>query len=151
MAGKDKTSISFRLYWDDSNGDARELSADVVPGSVSDAGGQTLDMIDLGGISEDVVKALGGRGRSPIRCRMWMNDTATTGATTVLKGTLRRVGTLTLQWGANGAAPTAGDPEWEGEYILLSNNITEQGGSFAHNCYWEPAAGQADPALGTVS
>ena len=46
--------------------------------------------------------------------------------------------------------PTAGDPEWEGEYLCLSGNIVNSAGKFVHACTFKPGAGQADPAWGTV-
>ena len=77
------------------------------------------------------------------------HDTATTGAHTVLKATGGIAGTLTLQWGQNGAAPTTGDLEWEGEYVLLSNNVSLDGNKPVLQCTWKPT-GATPPAWGTV-
>lgn len=148
MAGKNHVEKSFRLSWDDSGGTARDLSADLVPGSIS-GGGFTFDEADMTGVSQTVYNFLADRATSEISGSFHMNDTATTGATTVLNGTGGKVGTLTLQWGQNGAAPTTGDPEWEGEYVLLSNNVTMDGNKPVHNCTWKPS-GATPPAWGTV-
>jgi len=148
-AGKNKVAHSFRLEWDDASGTVRDLSTDVVPGSVT-GGGLTLDSIDAGGISEAVKKMMAGRASAPVSARLYMNDTASTGATTVVNATVGKIGTLTLKWGSNGAAPGSGDPKWSGEYILLQNPVSEQNGTFAHDCRWEPAAGAADPGWGTI-
>lgn len=148
MAGRDKLERAFRFSFDDSGGSARDLSADLVPGSVQ-GGGVVLDEVDMTGVSHTVKNALAGQGDAPVTAQFIMNDTATTGATTVLHGMIGKVGTLTLQWGSNGAAPTTGDLEWEGEYVLLSANITNSGGKFVHNCSFKPS-GSVAPAWGTV-
>jgi hypothetical protein len=79
-----------------------------------------------------------------------MNDTATTGAFTVLKAMVGEVGTLTLQWGSNGATPSTGDPEWEGEYTLMQANIVFDGGKAVVDCTFQPGSSTA-PAWGTVA
>lgn len=151
MAGKNHNERSFRLLFDDASAAAQDLSADLVPGSVS-GGGLTFDEVDVTGVSEAVYNFLKGRGTSEISANFHMNDTATTGATTVLNGhdAGSGVGTLTLQWGQNSAAPTTGDPEWEGEYVLLSNVIALDGNKFVHQCTFKPS-GAVAPAWGTVS
>lgn len=150
MAGKDKIERGFRIIYDDSGGTPRDLSGDLIPGSVS-GGGKNLEEIDMTGVSDTVRKYLGGYSTSPISGRFHLNDTATTGAYTVLSGMIGSSGTLTLQWGSNGAAPTAGDPNWEGEYTLLSMNIVPDAGKFVMDVNWQPTSGQADPAFGTVT
>ena len=107
------------------------------------------------GVSNLVKNFLAGHAQSVIPARFHMNDTATTGATTVLNGstpsaTVAGIGTLTLQWGQNGAAPTTGDLEWEGEYVLIKNEITLDGNKFVHDCEWRPT-GSTAPAWGTVA
>jgi len=157
MAGKDKLERGFRLLWDDAgtgSGTARDLSGDLVPGSVS-GGGLTFDPANMHGVSELVVNFLAGHANSTITANFRMNDTAATGATTVLNGsqpsaTVAGIGTLTLRWGAGGLAPDTGDPEWEGEYVLLSNNIAPADGGFVHQVTWQPT-GSTAPAWGTVS
>lgn len=148
MAGKNHVEKSFRILWDDSGGTARDLTGDLVPGSVS-GGGLVFDEADMTGVSETVYNFLADRAMSEIAGNFHLNDTATTGAFTVLKATGGVVGTLTLQWGQNGAAPTTGDPEWEGEYVLLSNNVTSDGNKPVINCNWKPS-GATPPAWGTV-
>lgn len=148
MAGKNHVERSFRIMVDDSGGTARNLSGDLVPGSVS-GGGLTFDEADMTGVSESVKNFLAGHANSEITANFHMNDTATTGATTVLNGKVGSAGTLTLQWGQAGAAPTTGDPEWEGEYVLLSNNVQLDGNKFVHACVFKPS-GSTAPAWGTV-
>lgn len=156
MAGKNHVERSFRLLWDDAgtgSGTARDLSGDLVPGSVS-GGGLVFDEANMHGVSELVVNFLAGHANSTITARFHMNDTATTGATTVLNGstpsaTVAGIGTLTLRWGQSGAAPASGDPEWEGEYQLLENTIALDGNKFVHQVTWRPN-GSTAPAWGTV-
>ena len=149
MAGKNHVEKSFRILWDDSGSTARDLSADLVPGSTS-GGGLTFDEADMTGVSQTVYNFLADRATSEVSANFHMNDTATTGAHTVLKATGGIAGTLTLQWGQNGAAPTTGDPEWEGEYVLLSNNVSLDGNKPVIQCTWKPT-GATPPAWGTVA
>lgn len=157
VPGKNKIERGFRLYWDDLGtgaGTARDLSGDLVPGSVT-GGGVTLDQVDLTGVSEFVCNYLAGHAEAPVSAQFLMNDTATTGSTTVLNGstpsaTVIGIGTLTLQWGSNGAAPDTGDPEWEGEYVLVQNTIQPSGGTHVHAVEWRPT-GSTAPAWGTVA
>lgn len=149
MAGKDKVERSFRLLFDDSGGTARDLSADLVPGSVS-GGGLTFDQVEMTGVSNTVKNYLAGHAESPVSAQFYLNDTATTGAFTVLTGMDGSVGTLTLQWGADGAAPTTNDPEWEGEYLLADCSVGFNGGKAVLNTEFVPGSGTA-PAWGTVA
>ena len=147
-AGKNKAERWFTISWDDSGTTARDLSGDLVPGSVG-GGGLTYDEVDLTGVSEAVKNFLAGHAESEITAQFHMNDTATTGASTVLNGSAGGTGTLTLAWGA-GAAPTTGDPEWEGEYVLLDASVALAGNKFVHQCRWKPT-GSTAPAWGTVT
>ena len=149
MAGKNHIERSFRISIDDSGGTPRDLSADLVPGTVN-GGGFNFDNVDMSGVSDDVKQSMAGYSNSDVTCQFHMNDTATTGATTVINGIVGTIVTLTMQWGQSGSDPTAGDPEWEGEYLCLSGNIVNSAGKFVHACTFKPGAGQADPAWGTV-
>lgn len=150
MAGKNKTERGFRFYFDDSGGTARDLSGDLVPGSVS-GGGLTFDEADMTGVSETVYNYLKGHALSEISARFHVNDTATTGAFTVLTGheAGAGTGTLTQQWGSSGAAPTGGDPEWEGEYVLLDCSAKLDGNKWILETVFKPT-GSGTPAWGTV-
>lgn len=148
MAGKNKVERGFRILVDNSAGSAQGLTGDLVPGSVQ-GGGITLDEVELTGVSESVKNFLWGHGNSEITAQFYLNDTATTGAFTVLKAA-PYVGTVTLQWGSTGAAPTAGDPEWEGEYVVLSSGAAMSGGAAIINARFLPT-GSTAPAWGTVS
>jgi len=150
MAGKDKIERGFRVWYDDSGGTARDLSSDLLPGSWS-GGGLNYEEVDMTGVSNTSRQFLTGYSDSSASGRFHVNDTATTGAWTVFKGRVGSTGTLTLQWGQNGAAPTTGDPEWEGEYTLMSMNLVPDGGKFVMDVNFKPAAGASDPAWGTVS
>lgn len=150
VPGKNKIETGFRILVDDSGGVARDLSADLVPGSIQ-GGGATLDEVDMTGVSNTIKNALSGHGASPVTARFYMNDTATTGAFTVLNGRSGTSGTLTLQFGSAGAAPSTGDPEWEGEYTLLGAPVTVDAGRFVLSVTFVPTAGQSAPAWGTVA
>jgi hypothetical protein len=144
MAGKNKVERSFRFLFN-----SQDLSGDLVPGTVSGAG-LMLDEVDMTGVSDSVKKALGGWSDSTITAQFHMNDTATTGATTVLNALVGSSAALAMNFGASGSAPTSGDPSWAGTYLLLQANVTQNGGKFVHDCVFKPVAGSADPAWTTV-
>ena len=149
MAGKDKIERGVRTLVDDSGGSPQDLSGDLIPGSLQ-AGGVVLDEIDMSGVTDTIKKVLGDRGDSPISARYHMNDTATTGAFTVLKGREGDSMTVTIQFGSNGATPTTGDPFWEGEYTLLKCNVVPDGGKMVLDVMWKPTSGAADPAWDVI-
>ena len=149
MAGKNHVERSFRISIDDSGGTARDLTGDLVPGSVS-GGGLIYDEANMHGVSEAVVNYLANFANSEITAQFRMNDTATTGAFTVINGLNGSTGTATLRWGQSGAAPTTGDPEWEGEYVCLAGDIVPADGGFSQNVRLLPT-GSTAPAWGTVS
>jgi len=151
-AGKNYIERAFRIWWDDGGvgaGTPRDLTGDLVPGSVS-GGGLVFDEADLTGVSETVYNFLADRAQSEIAAQFYMNDTASTGALTVLTGSDGGYGTLTLQWGSLGAAPQSGAPEWEGEYVLLQADIVLKGNVPAIQARWKPK-GSTAPAWGTMT
>lgn len=148
MAGKNKTLKGFRLLFDDSGGTPRDLSGDLVPGSCQ-GGGLKFDQADMTGQSNTVKNYLADQAESEISAQFHLNDTATTGAFTVLKGMLGAVGTLLLEWGSAGAAPTTGDPTWGGEYVLVDCSIQPTGNRAILNCTFKPS-GSVAPAFSTL-
>lgn len=149
MAGKNHVEKSIYLFWDDSGGTARNLTTDLIPGTLTPGGGVVMDELDMTGVSQTTKNYLAGRADSTITGKFHFNDTATTGSHTVTKATVGVPGTLTTQYGQNGAAPTTGDPEWEGEYVLLSATASVEGGRVVITCMWKPTGATA-PAWGTV-
>lgn len=149
MAGKNKIERGFRIYFDDSGATARDLSGDLVAGSVS-GGGKQYEQVDLMGVSEAFHNFLANFWDSEISAQFHLNDTATTGAFTVLSNQEGGTGTLTLQWGSAGAAPTSNDPEWEGEYVLLGAPVSFSGGAGIMTATWKPT-GSTAPAWGLVA
>lgn len=148
VPGKNKTERGFRFQFDDSGGTARDLSGDLIPGSFS-SGGVAYDSVDMTGVSNSVRNSSFGWGTANITAQFYMDDTATTGAFTVLRAA-PYAGTLTAQWGSAGAAPSTGDPEWEGEYILLSAPVSFTGDRAIITATFEPS-GSTPPAWGTVA
>jgi len=147
--GKNKLTRAVVVLWDNSATVAKDLSADLIPGSLSGPG-FTAGEIDMTGESDTAENFLADRKTNTVTAKFHANDTATTGASTVLNDTVGVVGTLTVQIGAAGVAPTTGDLEWEGEYVLLSANLSNEGGRLIHSCTWRPS-GATPPAWGTVS
>ena len=143
MAGKNKVETGFRIQFN-----SQDISGDLVPGSLN-GGGVVLDQVEMTGVSNTIRNYLRGHGSAPITGRFIMNDTATTGAFTVLNAATGA--TLTLQWGSNSAAPTTGDPEWEGNYTHFGFQIVFDNGKAVMEVTFQPTAGQTAPAWGTVA
>lgn len=137
--GKDKIERSFRLKFDNAvGGSLTDLSSDLLPGSTSGAG-KALEEIELTGVSTAVRHYLTGFATSTISARFHMNDTASTGSFTILKSMFQLVGTLQLEYGQNGAAPTTGDPRWYGEYVLVGMSAVPDAGRLLIEAMWSPA------------
>lgn len=143
MAGKNKVERSFRLEWD-----SVDLSGDLIPGSVS-GGGLVFDEADMTGVSNSVKQFLTGHPDSPVTARFHVNDTLSTGSLTKLHKEVGVNKTLELQWGSSGSAPTTGDVNWSGTYILLGLPIVVDGNRLALEATFQPYGGTA-PDWGTV-
>ena len=150
MAGKNHVERSFLIQVDDSGGTARDLSTGLVRASISGIG-LIYEEADMTGVSDGVVNFLTNHPSSTISATFHLDDTATTGAFTVLKGIEGgAAGTLTCQFGQSGAAPTSGDPEWEGEYIFTGMQVSFDGGKAVIAGTFVPGSATA-PAWGTVA
>ena len=101
------------------------------------------------GQSASIKQARAGVSDSSVTAQFYMNDTVTTGAFTVLEGVQGLAGTLTVQFGTDGA-PATGDPEWEGEYVLFDLSVSVSGGAAIMNVLFKPAPGST-PAWGTAT
>lgn len=145
---KDILERFVTLTWDDSATAPQDLSSDMVPGSLSGPG-FTAPEVRMTGVSEQSENYQADRKDAEVSAQFYMNDTATTGAFTVLSASQGLVGTLTIAFGT-GAVPTTGDPEYEGEHILLDTGIAIQGGAMVINARWKPGATTA-PSWGTVT
>ena len=154
--GKEFVERSVRFRFDDTGGTPRELCADLLPGTLSGLGTNTED-IDMTGACDDFVQAVAGIADGEVTAQFHMDDTAVaavpaqSGAYTVLPPMVRNSGTMTVQFGKNGAAPTTGDPQWEGEYTLMQANVNITGGRAILDCRWRLAPNSAAPAWGTVA
>ena len=136
------------IILDDSGATARTITNDVTA-----INGLPLNYgkVEVGGFGQDMSYLL-GRGDSEITLTVHASPTATTGAHTVIKGIVggNTGRTLTIQIGAN-AAPTTGDPEFEGEVVCVSYNVTpDLNGAVMGEAVFAPASGNALPAWGTV-
>jgi len=125
MAGKNHVEKGFRILFND--GSDRDLSGDLIPGSISGMG-IDWDDVDMTGVSETVRQSLAGHGTAVVSFQAHMNDTATTGAYTVLQGKDGTTGTLQLQFGQSGAAPTGTDPELFFTLVWVTFNVSMDSG-----------------------
>lgn len=146
--GKNKIAFGVRISVDDSGGTARDLSGDLIEETLKI--NCKADEVPVTGASNTAKNFFGGHSDRSITCQFNMNDTASTGASTVLNGNMRGTGTITIQIGAGGAAPTTGDLEWEGEYVYIDTGVTVSNGALVHNCVFQPTGATA-PAWTTVS
>ena len=148
MATGKTTGRYVKILLDDSGGTPRDISA-----SVSTIGGIGLsnEQVDVTTLSDSVMQYLSGRGDSTIELGGPFNNTATTGAHGVLSGLTgtNTAATLTIQIGIR-AAPTTGDPEWEGEYVVLTYPVNVGLNEVTWSATLKPAFGTATPAWGTV-
>jgi hypothetical protein len=150
MAGKNHVARSIAMYVDDSGGTARDLTSSLVPGSLS-GGGLSFEEAEMTGQNQTVRNYLTNHANAPITAQFRMDDTATTGSYTVLIGVDGgAAGTVTLQWGQSGAAPTSSDPEWEGEFVLTVLTASISDGGAVLDATFMPSGG-TDPAWGTVT
>ena len=145
---KDILGRHVRLWIDNSVGVRTDLSDDLVPDTLSGIG-LTPEEVDMTGQSASIKQARAGVSDSSITGQMFMNDTVTTGAFTVMEGIQGSEGTLTVEFGTDGA-PVTGDPDWEGEYVLFDLTIGITGGAAVMNFLFKPAPGST-PAWGTAT
>ena len=147
VTGKDKVERFIQIWWDVSD-TPKNLTADLLPGTLT-GGGKSLDEVEMTGVSDEFKNFLAGHANSEIAGQFYMNDTAVSGATTIVKATIGLTGTLTIMYGGGGV-PATDDPEWEGEYVLLDASIVLAGNKPVHQCRWLPT-GAVAPAWGTWS
>jgi hypothetical protein len=137
------------VIMDDSGGTPRTFAdGDIISVDL----GQTFDQHDVTGFGDAVHNVVNGQLQSPVTMRGHLTTTADTGTHTVIQGAFAAgsLVTLTVQVGQN-VAPTTGDPEFEGEFIVESYKPTiETGGAITFEAVLKPATGTA-PAWGTVS
>lgn len=145
---KDKLTRGIRISVDDSGGTLRDLSGDLVPGSLNGLGFSAGE-VDMTGESNSVGNVLADRLQNTLTMRFHTNNTATTGATTVLNGIIQKVGTVTIQVGSAGAAPTTGDQQFSGEFTCLDVTIVPDGGKLVHQVTFRPGSSTA-PAWSTI-
>jgi hypothetical protein len=134
---------------DDSGGTARAVTNDI-----TSVGGieTTYDEGEVGGYSQDKFY-LALRADAPLTIEGLFNPTATTGSHTVLNsivGVNTSTFTVTIAIGDN-AAPTTGDPEWEGEYRCMSYTPTFDLNAPATFTATLMPASSTLPAWGTVA
>ena len=123
-----------------------------ISASVSDISGVGLDyeQQDVTAYSDGVKNFTLGHPSAEIDISGPLNNTASTGGHTVFEAIAdapysQDSYTLTVQFGIR-AAPTAGDPEFEGEYLLQSYIVN---GDATYTAHVVPATATA-PAWGTV-
>jgi len=144
------------------------LSGDHVVVKMDDAGGTlrtfadgdissvdiplTYDQHDVTGFGDDVHNVINGQLQAPVAIKGYLTTTADIGTHTVIQGAFAAGAQVSLevQVGQN-AAPTTGDPEFTGEFVVESYQpVIESGGAVTFTANLKPATGTA-PSWGTVS
>ncbi len=141
--GKNKVEKSLTLIWGGQN-----LEGDLLRGSLNI--GDEFESVDMTGVSEELINYLAGHRNADVTARFHMNDTATTGATTVLNTSYGSTSTLTMAWGGAGAAPDTGDPELEGVMVHTRLSLAVDSGKFVHDVQFLPT-GSAGFTWGTAA
>lgn len=151
MSGKEFVGKWITFAVDDEVPAVKQLEDDMVPGSLG-AVGLDFERIDMTGSGEVVKRAMGNRANADIEAKFYVNMDADRSSDVLFAiddGVT--AGTITIAYGGGGA-PATGDPDWEGEYVLIRNTIVVDGGRLVHDCLWTPDPGTvADPAWGTVA
>lgn len=138
MAGKNKISRGINVIVDDSATSPQDLSTDLVPDSLSGIG-EIYEPAEMTGESTTQRHHLPNHSTAEFSMQFYMNDTATTGAFTVIKGIVGGVaGTVTIRFGSSGATPTSGDPEFEGEAVCTSMAVGINNGALVFDCSFLP-------------
>lgn len=138
-----------KVLIDDSGGTPRDITTDVTN---IDGLPLTYDEVEVSGYTQDK-NYLAGQGDSQITLEMLFTTTATTGTHTVFSGLVggNTGRTLTVQYG-NNAAVTTGDPEFEGEFIVIGYTpVSNKAGAQGSQAVLRVAADAALPSWGTVS
>jgi len=144
--GKNKVERWITIKQDDSAGTPRDLSGDLVPGTLQ-IGGLVFDEAEMTGVSDATRNYLADHANAEGSADFYMNDTATTGAHTVFNGMVGKVNTTTIDFGS-GATPVTGDPEWSGEYLVTQAQLGQSGNKPILHVKWKPGT-NVSPAWGT--
>ena len=147
MANTGKTNAKhIRVIVDNSTAATKDISAFV--SNVSGVGLSYAEQ-DVTAYSDGVINFTLGHPSSEIEITGPFSNTAATGSHTVLNGIVGQQSatiTLTVQIGIK-AAPTTGNPEFEGEYYCSSYVVNGDG---TYTARFVPASATA-PAWGTVA
>ena len=134
---------------DDSGSNPRQFA----DGDISSVDlGLTYAQHDVSGFGQEAQNFINGQVQAPVTIKGYVTTTADIGTHPVIQGAFAAGSqvTLTVQVGQN-AAPTSGDPEFEGEFVVESYKPEIQaGGAINFTAVLKPATGTA-PAWGTVA
>jgi len=138
-AGKNKLARGIKFQMDDSGGNLRDLSADLVPGSLNGLGFEAGE-INMTGENQANGVYLTDRKENTLSFKLHANNTATTGATTVVNSVActNTSVTITIDVGDAGAAPATGGLRFTGEFVVLKGPLVNDGGRLVHDCVARP-------------
>jgi hypothetical protein len=142
-------------------GDHIQVHMDDAAGTLQTFNDGDITMVDLGltytqhdvtGFGHDAQRFINGQMQAPVTIKGFLTTDATVGTHTVINSAFQNGAQVTLQVdiGQN-AAPTTGDPQYSGEFIVESYKpAIENGSPVTFEATLKPADGSA-PIWGTVS
>ena len=138
----------LKVFIDNSAAAAQEVSADVDSVTIPDEYGE----LDMTGFGEGSDNSAPGMPSFPVEITGTFNPAVTIGLFTVIASILGGYTsrTVTIQVGQN-AAPTNGDPEFEGEFWCQKMNITTTPAGKVNVVASLRVFGATAPAWGTVA
>lgn len=141
------TGENITIMIDDSGGSPQNVSTDVESIDIPDE----YDEVDMTGFTDGAHNSTAGLPAFPVEITGMFNPAANS-LYQVLKGIkgVKSGHTLTVQVG-QGAAPTTGDPEFEGEFWCQKMNLSAQPGGKIGVTASMRVYGATAPAWGTVA
>lgn len=143
MAGKDKLTRGTVITVN-----SQDLSDDLVPGSLNGLGFSAGE-VAIFGEGEAHENYLADRKTNTLTFRLYANNTATTGSSTVIQPLVGTTTTIQVDIGSGGAAPTTGDMRFSGTFVVLGAAMTNEGGVWAHDVTARPGSSTI-PAWATI-
>ena len=114
--------------------------------------GEAYQQHDVTGFGDEAKHFINGQIQAPVTIRGYVTTTANTGTHTVINDAFQAGATVTLNVAVgNNTAPTSGDPEYSGEFLVTSYRpMLATGSAVTFQAQLVPATGTA-PTWGTLA
>ena len=136
--GRDIQTKYTEFWIDNAAGILTELTDDLIPSSIANPG-LVAQGVDMTAENSPVEVHQEGRPKAPFSVKFHTNNTASTGAYTILTA-IRGTGpkTVNIRLGTGGA-PTSGDPQFGGEVVCTGVYLSPDEGRWITNADFMPA------------